>query len=168
MYNYSCLTGYETSDSLTTQCLSDGSWSLTTPPTCNSMCYFCRYIFCFLMLTVHLYVFYVQASFCLASSLSILTHVFLFDVFVYFYVQCFFLCSEFQCSYYIFLGISCGVPPEGNNTVTVPQDNLLYEQMYNYSCLTGYETSDSLTTQCLSDGSWSLTTPPTCSSEYYI
>ena len=70
--------------------------------------------------------------------------------------------------YFEFLGISCGVPPKGSNTVTVPQDNLLYEQMYNYSCLTGYETSDSLTTQCLSDGSWSLATPPTCNSECYF
>ena len=68
--------------------------------------------------------------------------------------------------FFIVTGVSCGVPPEGTNTVTVPQDNLLYEQMYNYSCLTGYETSDSLTTQCLSDGSWSLAIPPSCSSEY--
>ena len=37
-YTYSCLAGYETSDSLTTQCLSDGSWSLATLPTCNSKC----------------------------------------------------------------------------------------------------------------------------------
>ena len=66
------------------------------------------------------------------------------------------------------LEISCGMPPEGTNTVAVPQDNLLYEQMYNYSCLTGYETSDSLTTQCLSDGSWSLATSPICSSKCHF
>ena len=76
-------------------------------------------------------------------------------------------CMLFISKLYI-SGISCGVPPEGTNTVTVPQDNLLFEQMYNYSCLTGYETSDSLTTQCLSDGSWSLTTLPTCSSECHF
>ena len=64
----------------------------------------------------------------------------------------------------VVLGISCGVPPAGDNT-EVPQNSVVFEGTYTYSCLTGYETSDSLTTQCLSDGSWSLATPPACSSE---
>ena len=62
-------------------------------------------------------------------------------------------------------GISCGVPPAVNNTAEVPQIPVSFEGTYTYSCLAGYETSDPLTTQCQSDGSWSLTTPPTCNSE---
>ena len=67
---------------------------------------------------------------------------------------------------FIILVISCGIPPEGDNTAAVPQNSLVYEQSYTYSCLTGYETSDSLTTQCQADGSWSLAAP-TCNSEYH-
>ena len=62
------------------------------------------------------------------------------------------------------IGVSCGIPPAGENT-EVPQNRIPFEGTYTYSCLTGYETSDSLTTQCLSDGSWSLATPPSCSSK---
>ena len=61
------------------------------------------------------------------------------------------------------IGVSCGIPPAGDNTV-VPQNSVVFEGTYTYSCLTGYETRDSLTTQCLSDGSWS-SPAPTCSSE---
>ena len=142
MYNYSCLTGYETSDSLTTQCLSDGSLSLATPPTCNSECWFCRYLF---------YYRWIGQFFSRLSELTVIG-----------------LKKLWSSSCFCILEISCGMPPEGTNTVAVPQDNLLYEQTYNYSCLTGYETSDSITTQCLSDGSWSLATSPICSSKCYF
>ena len=60
--------------------------------------------------------------------------------------------------------ISCGVPVNGGNTET-PTVSLLYQDTYNYSCLTGYETNDDITTECLADGSLSLDSPPTCTSK---
>ena len=64
---------------------------------------------------------------------------------------------------FVVVGISCGIPPAGDNT-EVPQDSVVFEGTYTYSCLAGYETSDSLTTQCLADGSWS-SPAPTCGSK---
>ena len=52
--------------------------------------------------------------------------------------------------------MSCGVPPDGINTQEVPQVSLLYQDTYNYSCLTGYETDTDTVTECLSNGTLSL------------
>ena len=63
-----------------------------------------------------------------------------------------------------FAEISCGIPPNGVET-EIPIHNLTYPDTYNYSCLTGYETNDDITTECLSNGSLSLDSPPNCTSE---
>ena len=63
-----------------------------------------------------------------------------------------------------FAEISCGVPANGSNTET-PTVSLLYQDTYNYSCLTGYETNDNITTECLADGSLSLDSSPNCTSK---
>ena len=63
-----------------------------------------------------------------------------------------------------FAGISCGVPANGGNTET-PTVSLLYQDTYNYSCLTGYKTNYAITTECLADGSLSLDFPPNCISK---
>ena len=60
--------------------------------------------------------------------------------------------------------MSCGVPANGSNTET-PTASLLYQDTYNYSCLTGYNTSNVITTECLADGSLSLVAPPNCTSK---
>ena len=64
-----------------------------------------------------------------------------------------------------FADISCGVPANGDNTET-PTVSLLHQDTYYYSCLTGYWTNDSITTECLADGSLSLDSPPNCTSKY--
>ena len=65
----------------------------------------------------------------------------------------------------IFTEISCGIPPDGINTQTIPHVNLFYQDTYNYSCLSGYETNDNITTECLADGSWSVESPTNCTSK---
>ena len=71
--------------------------------------------------------------------------------------------------YYISLAeISCGIPANGTNTQAVPQDSLIYNNTYSYSCLTGYTTTDVLTVECLSDGTLSLHTPPNCTSKHFL
>ena len=72
----------------------------------------------------------------------------------------------FQLYYISFiLGVSCGVPPDGTNTVPVPLDNFVYQQVYTYSCITGYVTKEPATTECLADRSWSLNKGPNCTSK---
>ena len=66
--------------------------------------------------------------------------------------------------HYCFAIVSCGVPATGSNTET-PTVSLLYQDTYNYSCLTGYETNDNITTECLADGSLSLDSSPNCTSK---
>ena len=66
---------------------------------------------------------------------------------------------------FVYLEISCGVPPAGDNT-NVPSDSLLYQDSYEYTCLDGYETNDTVTTNCLADRSLSLANPPNCTSEW--
>ena len=63
---------------------------------------------------------------------------------------------------YLHTGISCGILPKGIGTQDTAPANLQYQDTYNYSCLTGYETNDDITTECLADGSFSLENPPTC------
>ena len=63
-----------------------------------------------------------------------------------------------------FAEVSCGVPAIGGNTET-PSVSLSYQDTYNYSCLTGYNTSNVITTECLADGSLSLDSPPFCTSK---
>ena len=65
---------------------------------------------------------------------------------------------------FILIVISCGIPPNGTNTEAVPQTSLSYEGTYNYTCITGYE-STSLTTMCLSDTTWSLPNGAECNSK---
>ena len=63
-----------------------------------------------------------------------------------------------------FAEISCGVPANGGNTKT-PTVNIFYQYKYYYSCLTGYETNDDITTECLANGSFSLVSQPNCTSK---
>ena len=49
---------------------------------------------------------------------------------------------------------ACGSPPDGANTVPVPDNySLSYGEKYTYSCLEGYETTDQLTVECEYDSS---------------
>ena len=60
--------------------------------------------------------------------------------------------------------IDCGTPPNGTNTVPVPENlTLSYMDIYNYSCLAGYDTEDDIMAVCLINGSWSIEYPPVCS-----
>ena len=44
---------------------------------------------------------------------------------------------------------ACRSPPDGTNTVPVPDDcSLSYGEKYTYSCLEGFETADQLTVEC--------------------
>ena len=45
-------------------------------------------------------------------------------------------------------------------------DGLDYLESYTYSCMEGYNTTDDLCTVCQPDGTLSLTTAPTCTSEF--
>ena len=68
----------------------------------------------------------------------------------------------------LYLEISCGVPPDGTNTIVTSSISLVYQDSYNYTCIDGYETNDDITTECLADGSLSLETPPTCTSKCLV
>ena len=63
------------------------------------------------------------------------------------------------------LEVLCGIPRAGNNTAA-PQISLSFGNTYNYVCLTGYETNDTVVTMCLADGTLSLQDLPMCTSEY--
>ena len=62
----------------------------------------------------------------------------------------------------------CPRPEPGINTDDVPDSlsgGLDYLETYTYSCMEGYTTTDDLCTVCQPDGTLSLTTAPTCTSE---
>ena len=65
--------------------------------------------------------------------------------------------SMFKKIIIFFLEISCGVPPNGTNTI-VTSISLLYQNTYNY------ETNGLIHTECLANGSLSLEHPPNCTS----
>ena len=77
-------------------------------------------------------------------------------------------------SWCLFLGITCGAPPNGINTVPVPAEvSLVYEEKYVYSCLPGYKLADenmTTVTTCKADGIFSLDILPNCtdSSKKYL
>ena len=62
-----------------------------------------------------------------------------------------------------FLDILCGVPPNGTNTLATFV-SLFYQDIYNYTCLEGYETNHTITVECLANGSLSLEDAPNCTS----
>ena len=64
----------------------------------------------------------------------------------------------------MFAEISCGIPPSTNN-ISPPNVSLLYQDTYNYTCLTGYTTTGNVDTECLANGSFSLVDLPECSSK---
>ena len=61
------------------------------------------------------------------------------------------------------LDILCGVPPNGTNTLATFV-SLFYQDVYNYTCLEGYETNHTITVECLANGSLSLEDAPNCTS----
>ena len=61
--------------------------------------------------------------------------------------------------------VTCGIPPNGTNTLAVLSANFVYQQTYTYTCNIGYNTKESLTTQCLANRSWSLIEGPNCTGE---
>ena len=62
----------------------------------------------------------------------------------------------------LFLGTLCYAPIAGVNTAPVDSSNYIpAETVYNYTCMVGYETEDSLSTVCTDNGTWSLP-PPNC------
>ena len=75
---------------------------------------------------------------------------------------------------YIFLSkfaeILCKGPPEGVNVKEIPSniaDGLSYLQLYQFSCLPGYETNDTMSVFCQPDGMLSLSTGPNCTGEEF-
>ena len=63
--------------------------------------------------------------------------------------------------------LSCEIPPNGINT-ELPSDSIVYQEVYNYVCKVGHETNDSLSTECLANGTFSLVNLPSCASEFLI
>lgn len=61
----------------------------------------------------------------------------------------------------------CGIPPNGTNT-EIPSDSIVFQDVYHYVCEEGHETNDSLSTECLANGTFSLVNLPNCSSEFLI
>ena len=64
----------------------------------------------------------------------------------------------------------CPTPPEGTNTVGILSDlsnGLPYLNIYTYSCLDGFSTTDDLCTVCKPDGTLSIT-PPNCTGKCVI
>ena len=56
----------------------------------------------------------------------------------------------------------CEAPTNGNNTDDIkPNQDIPFGEIFQYSCMTGYETEDSLTTECTGNGTWSCP-PPNC------
>lgn len=65
----------------------------------------------------------------------------------------------------VIAGVRCGIPPDGAFTREVPQEVLVYQERFTYTCVTGYVTDEPTTTECQADGTFTLTTPPECSSK---
>ena len=54
------------------------------------------------------------------------------------------------------LGVDCGQPPNGTNTIPnpeLPYEDRNFESQYMYTCVDGYE-SDMLTALCISNATW--------------
>ena len=67
-------------------------------------------------------------------------------------------------------GILCKGPPEGANIVEIPSniaDGLSYLQLYQYSCLPGYETNETMSVFCQPDGTLSLSKGPNCTGKWF-
>ncbi|XP_067947632.1 sushi, von Willebrand factor type A, EGF and pentraxin domain-containing protein 1-like [Watersipora subatra] len=147
-YTYECLDGYTTEDEVCTQCLADGTYSIS-PPTCTevtcgqpadgtgtdvvtpmdlkweqSYTYECLdgYTTTDPLCTV-----------CLSDRTLSLAG------------------NEPTCT-----EVMCGTPENGTGTIAVPSVSLTFEQSYTYRCKNGYITDDALCTVCLSDGTLSL------------
>ena len=73
------------------------------------------------------------------------------DTYAYMYVTC-------------LSGVDCPLPVSGGPELEpVPQDlDMMYQDRYIYECIAGYYTHNHSVVTCLSDGTLSLTTPPTC------
>ena len=71
---------------------------------------------------------------------------------------------KFSIDTFLFIApVSCGNPPNGIKTESVPEDlTLNYLDVWNYTCLPGYETCDEMSTYCQLNGSFSLKQPPNC------
>ena len=67
-----------------------------------------------------------------------------------------------------YLGVDCGEPPLGTNTIDIPANlSLKLGDQYTYSCSPGFKlASGDLTTICLEDGTFS-TTPAICTGMCY-
>ena len=64
----------------------------------------------------------------------------------------------------VIVAVVCGQPPNGINTAYVSvlaTHEIDYLSTYNYTCLDGYITSDTLTVMCNAVGEWSPS-PPIC------
>ena len=62
------------------------------------------------------------------------------------------------------VGVRCGKPPDGTNTVAVPvnQDGQ-FGDTYTYVCLCSYSSSHSMVVSCQANGAW--TSPPVCTGQ---
>ena len=60
------------------------------------------------------------------------------------------------------VGVVCGRPADGKNTVPVPNPfTSLFEMNYTYTCQCGYMPQGEMTATCQANGTWSLP-PPEC------
>ena len=70
----------------------------------------------------------------------------------------------------IYLGVDCGEPPLGTNTIDIPANlSLKLGDQYTYSCLPGFNSASEdleMTTICQGDGTLSIK-PPICTGMYY-
>ena len=70
-----------------------------------------------------------------------------------------------QCHYLHLVAAKC-ILPDGTNTIQIPEHlrirGLNSLEMYKYTCIDGYETTDDVYTTCLPDGRLSLPHPPSC------
>ena len=65
----------------------------------------------------------------------------------------------------------CGPPEEGTNTVPIPAEvDLVFGEQYVYFCLSGYQPAApglEMVTECMANGSLSLTARPICTGKFY-
>ena len=63
----------------------------------------------------------------------------------------------------LFTEIVCGGLPDGTNTNPVNSSLIMiYLDIYVYTCLPGYTTTDDVVTMCAPDGNFTMPYPPNC------
>lgn len=58
--------------------------------------------------------------------------------------------------------MECETLINGTNTEPVPNDVFVFGDVYNYTCMEHYTTTNETSTYCQANGTWTLDVPPTC------